>query len=188
MSEACECSRQGPCATCRDSAALRQYLQCTDPVQHVQTLLTALRARTAAARALDAAQHRLAAAARRKTAAVARSTRGAQAAAATETLLHACATELYDARRDAAARLRASRPSLALLGRFHSSRVARQMALLARLQLFCRLRARHESTLLALFNITAACETKVAARRALAAPSAPSDDSDDSDSGDASRK
>lgn len=181
MSEASECSTQRPCAACRDSAALREYLRCDDPVQHVQSLLASLRAHTDAARAQAAAQRRLARAARRRLAAAAHSTRGARAAAATETLLRACATELYDTRRDAAARLRASRASLALLGRFHASRVARQMALLARLQLFCRLRARHESTLLALFNITAACETKVAARRALAAAPLPS--ASDSDEG-----
>jgi len=160
---------------------LREYLRQDDPVGYVRSLQETSQALKKAQNDLDAARQRVLSAARRKVAADVRAGKAQRIAAETDDILTKCASEVYDARRDASIRLRDSRESLKLLSDYYTSRISRQMALIRRLQLFCNLRVHHESTLMTLFNLTGAYQMKIDARNAVAehSGSSPSDDKDD---------
>ena len=169
----CCCPSGGPgCAACRSLRALRLFLQQDDVVSHVQRLVTAAEQRTQAQQRLAQAQQRALVAAQHKAAAIAQSTRAERLATDADALLKDAAELLYGTRREAAARLRDSRPALELLCKHFGSRVARPTALLRKLELFCRLRAQHERELAQLLSITAACRTKQDAHAALTAAAA----------------
>lgn len=157
---------------------LRVYLGQDDPVKYVRNLVAKREALQEAQTKLAIAQRRLLLAAQRKARLNARAGKAKRVTNKIDSLLKVCASEVYDTRRDAAARLRESREALKKLSDHYITRISEQILSIQRLQLFLTLRPRHESTIITLLNLKKSCQTKLDALNAVTQQSSSSEEDD----------